>query len=126
MSENKLEVKIRRVSPFANAIDIRGEITSFTETTLFDAYEMAIQGNIRSLIFNFSEMDQMNSFGIGMLIRLLVRAQREGKKFVGYGLNDHYRKIFELTRIDQAIPIYLNEETAIASAEPMDHIEREN
>jgi anti-sigma B factor antagonist len=68
----------------------------------------------------------MNSFGIGMLIMLLIRARREGKNIVGYGLDQHYRSIFELTRLDQVIPIYSNEEIALAYAEPHDLPEREN
>jgi anti-sigma B factor antagonist len=70
-------------------------------------------------------MSYMNSFGIGMLIVLLVRAKREGKNVVGYGLNEHFKKIFELTRLDQVIPIYSNEDIAMASAEPHDLPERE-
>lgn len=125
MTENKLDVTVRRVSPFANAIDIKGEISSFSEKTLSEAYAQATQENVRTVIFNFSELVYMNSFGIGMLVMLLIRARREGKNIVGYGLSDHYRNIFELTRLDQVIPIYSTQEIALASAEPFDLPERE-
>jgi anti-sigma B factor antagonist len=32
------------------------------------------------------------------------------------GLNDHYKQIFELTRLDEAIGIHDTEEAAIAAA----------
>jgi anti-sigma B factor antagonist len=32
------------------------------------------------------------------------------------GLNDHYRQIFELTRLDEAITIYDDEAAALAAA----------
>jgi anti-sigma B factor antagonist len=125
MTANKLSAPVRQASPKANVIDIKGEISTFSENVLTEAYNQAIKDNVRTVIFNFSEMTYMNSFGIGMLIVLLVRAKREGKNVVGYGLIEHFKKIFELTRLDQVIPIYSNEEIALASAEPHDLPERE-
>jgi anti-sigma B factor antagonist len=125
MTENKLITLVRQASPRVNVIDIQGEISSFSEQTLTEAYNQAVKDNVRTVIFNFTEMTYMNSFGIGMLIVLLVRAKREGKNVAGYGLNAHFKKIFELTRLDQVIPIYSNEEIALASAEPHDLPERE-
>ena len=48
----------------------------------------------------------MNSGGIGLLVTLLVRANRQKQRLLAFGLNDHYRQIFELTRLDEAIGIY--------------------
>lgn len=125
MSEDKLTATVRQASPLANVIDIQGEINSFSEKSLSEAYAQATEGNLRTLIFNFSGLTYMNSFGIGMLVMLLIRAKREGKNVVGYGLNEHYRHIFELTRLDQVIPIYSSEAIALANAEPFDLPERE-
>lgn len=126
MSEEKLTATVRQASPFANVIDIQGEISSFSEKALTEAYALATQGNIRTVIFNFLGLEYMNSFGIGMLVMLLIRARREGKNIVGYGLSDHYKNIFDLTRIDQVIPIYSTEAIALANAEPFDLPERES
>jgi anti-sigma B factor antagonist len=125
MSETKLNASVRKASPYANVIDIEGEISSFSEKALTEAYNTATSGNVRTVIFNFSGLSYMNSVGIGMLVTLLFRARRDGKNIVGYGLSDHYRRIFDLTRIDQVIPIYSSEETALAFAEPSDLPERE-
>ena len=125
MSEKKLVATVRQAGPFANAIDLEGEISRFSGDVLDRAYEQAILGNFRTVIFNFSELTYMNSFGIGMLIRLLVHARREGKNVAGYGLSEHYRHIFEITRLDQVIPLYASESIALAAAEPYDRPERE-
>ncbi len=45
----------------------------------------------------------MNSGGIGLLVMLLVRAQRNRQRVLAYGLSEHYRQIFELTRLDEAV-----------------------
>ena len=52
----------------------------------------------------------MNSGGIGLLVTLLVRAQRNASSIFAYGLTDHYRQIFELTRLDEVIAIHETEE----------------
>ena len=39
-----------------------------------------------------SRLDYMNSGGIGLLVTLLVRAQRQHQQMLAYGLSDHYRQ----------------------------------
>ena len=48
-----------------------------------------------------------------MLVTLLVRANRQHQQLAAYGLSEHYREIFELTRLDEAITIYDSEESAL-------------
>ena len=57
-------------------------------------------------MLNFAGLDYMNSGGIGMLVTLLVRANRRSQQLLAFGLSDHYRQIFELTRLDEAISIH--------------------
>jgi anti-sigma B factor antagonist len=57
----------------------------------------------------------MNSGGIGLLVTLLVRANRAKQRLLACGLNDHYRQIFELTRLDEAISIFDTEADALAA-----------
>jgi anti-sigma B factor antagonist len=58
----------------------------------------------------------MNSSGIGLLVTLLIRINREKQKLLTYGLSDHYRNIFQITRLDDAISIYNTEEDAVQAA----------
>ena len=51
----------------------------------------------------------MNSSGIALLVKLLIRANRQSQQVLAYGLSDHYRHIFELTRIDEVIRTYATE-----------------
>ena len=53
--------------------------------------------------------------GIGLLVTLLVRANRQRQQLLACGLNDHYRQIFELTRLDEAVAIHANEAEALAA-----------
>jgi anti-sigma B factor antagonist len=54
----------------------------------------------------------MNSSGIGVLVTILIRANRQGRRLGAVGLSEHYRQIFELTRLDEAIPVFATEDEA--------------
>ena len=54
--------------------------------------------------------------GIGLLVTVLVRANRAKQKLLAFGLTEHYQEIFELTRLDEAIGIYATEADALAAA----------
>ncbi len=97
-------------------IDIKGEITAAAESALMDAYAQAIAKGARSIILNFAGLEYMNSSGIGLLVTLLVRANRQGQRLMATGLNEHYRHIFEVTRLDEAIRLYDTESQALAAA----------
>jgi anti-sigma B factor antagonist len=70
----------------------------------------------RAILLNFTDLEYMNSGGIGMVVTMLVRANRQRQSLLAYGLTDHYRQIFELTRLDEAIKIHENEADALAAA----------
>ena len=43
------------------------------------------------MILNFTGLEYMNSGGIGLLVTLLVRANRAKQKLLAFGLTEHYR-----------------------------------
>ena len=101
----------------ASIIDIEGEVTAFAEQVLNEAYVQASVKGIRAVLLNFNGLEYMNSSGIGLLVTMLIRANRQGQKLLAYGLNEHYRHIFELTRLNEAIGVYVNESEALAVAQ---------
>ena len=114
MSEQALPMAVRNATAGCVVIDIVGEVTAASESTLMDAY--ARSGDAHALVLNFSGLEYMNSSGIGLLVTLLVRVQRQGRRLLAFGLTDHYRQIFELTRLDEAIEIHEDEAAALAAA----------
>ena len=99
----------------ASLLRIEGEITSASEKPLMDAYVLATERGAKSIILDFGALDYMNSGGIGLLVTLLVRAQRGDQRLLAVGLNEHYRQIFSLTRLDEAIGIHDTTEAALAA-----------
>lgn len=99
----------------ASIIDIAGEVTGFAEDQLMAAYQEASNGRTRAIILNFTALEYMNSSGIGLLVTMLIRVQRQKQQLLVFGLSDHYQQIFELTRLNEAIGIYENEAEALAA-----------
>jgi len=111
-----ITMDVRRFGQTTAVVDIKGEVTAACEPVLMSAYEAAGGSATSRLVLNFAGLEYMNSGGIGMLVTLLVRANRQRQQLAAYGLSDHYREIFELTRLDEAITIYDNEESALDGA----------
>ena len=113
MSAPAIRMDVRRVGEKTAVVDIKGEVTAACEPVLMSAYEAAGGSATSRLVLNFAGLEYMNSGGIGMLVTLLVRANRQHQQLGAYGLSEHYREIFELTRLDEAITIYDSEESAL-------------
>ncbi len=117
MTASKVTMNVRQANDKASIVDIHGEVTAAAETTLMDAYAQATSHNARSIILNFSELEYMNSSGIGLLVTMLIRVNRAKQKLLIFGLNDHYRQIFGLTRLNEAIGIFNSESEALAASQ---------
>jgi anti-sigma B factor antagonist len=115
MKQGTATMEVRKVNDAASVVDIKGEVTAASEGSLMDAYNRAGADGARNVVLNFTDLEYMNSSGIGLLVTLLIRANRQKQRLVAFGLSDHYRQIFELTRLDEAIAIHDDEEAAIAA-----------
>ena len=115
MSAGTATTDVRRVGT-AGIVDIKGDITAASEDVLSDAYNEASADEARAIVLNFTGLEYMNSGGIGLLVTLLVRANRQRQKLLAFGLTEHYQEIFALTRLDEAIAIYPSEQEALAAA----------
>jgi anti-sigma B factor antagonist len=115
MPELAVTMTARSVGDAASVIDIKGDVTAACEDVLMEAYKQAGAERAKAIVLNFSGLEYMNSGGIGLLVTLLVRANRQRQKLLAFGLNQHYRQIFELTRLDDAIGIYDTEADALSA-----------
>ena len=116
MDQATVSMSVRKATDSASIVDIKGEVNSQSENVLTDAYTQASAGGVHTIILNFSGMEYMNSSGIGLIVTLLIRANRQGQSLLAVGLSEHYQHIFELTRLNEAIPIYADEAEALAAA----------
>jgi len=117
MPEANVQMTVRHPTATTSIIDIHGDVSAFAEDVLMAAYAEANTPSTHTIILNFGGLEYMNSSGIGLLVTLLIRIQRQQQRLLAYGLSDHYQRIFELTRLNEAIGIYASESDALAAAE---------
>ena len=99
MPTRALEANVRHKKPRVAVIDLHGEINGFAEETLNAAYAEAEREEPDVILLNFADVDYINSTGIALIVGLLAQARTSGIEVKAYGLSDHYREIFEITRL---------------------------
>jgi anti-sigma B factor antagonist len=97
----------------AGIIDISGELDGGTAEALQAAYAEATGGTDR-VVLNFAGLTYMNSTGIALVVELLARARSEKLPVHAFGLSEHYRQIFEITRLSDFLAIHADEASAVA------------
>jgi anti-anti-sigma factor len=113
-SELRAGVRERDGAP---VIDLTGDVNSDAEGALNDAYARATAGGADSVVLNFARADYINSTGIALIVGLLAQARTSGIEVKAYGLSDHYREIFEITRLADFMTITDDEDRAVTGAE---------
>ena len=99
-------------TPFDIAVDqtdgvatlrLIGDVDRTSQRRLEEAYGRSGSG---AVILDFTHVDYINSTGIAVIVGVLGREMR------AFGLSDHYREIFQITRIADFMAIYADESTA--------------
>jgi anti-anti-sigma factor len=93
---------------------MRGEINALAEHELNEAYARAIASDPARILLHFGGVDYINSTGIALIVGLLARARKEHRAITACGLSDHYREVFEITRLADFMSIFPDEASAIS------------
>ncbi len=112
--DDDLEVKTREQDG-VTIIDLKGDVTTFADAKMTEAYRTATAAGVKLLVLNFRRSDYINSAGIAILIRIVTEVSRSGQKLAMSGLNDHFQKIFRMVGLSQYADIYEDEAQAIAA-----------
>ncbi len=111
MEVRDLATDVRRQGDAA-IVHLSGELNGSAEGPLNDAYDAIT--DVSTVILNFGDVQYINSTGIAVIVGVLGRARREGKSIVACGLMDHYKEIFQITRLADFMNIYPDEASAVA------------
>jgi len=115
MATKALEAAVRQQGRTA-VIDLRGDIDSFGEVALNAAYAEAERRDAPAVLLNFAQVEYINSTGIALIVALLARARKSGRRLLTTGLSSHYVEIFTITRLADFMHIYPDEAAALAQA----------
>jgi len=84
---------------------LEGRIDRDALGTLDAAYATAAGRNPSVVELDFHGVDYINSTGIALIVGLLGKARSQGRAVRAVGLSEHYRHIFEITRLSDFIEI---------------------
>ena len=97
-------------------IDLRGEINLGADQALSGRLRAASpRSDPRTVVLNFADVDYINSTGIALIVGLLARARKEHRTVRAFGLSEHYRQIFAITRLSDFMGIYADEDSAVTA-----------
>ncbi len=94
-------------------VDLPAQIDSTAESALNDAYAAAVAHGSKTVLLNFAGVDFLSSTGIALIVGILARARKDGRAIRASGLSDHYREIFEITRLVDFMTVFADENAAL-------------
>jgi anti-anti-sigma factor len=94
-------------------IELIGQIDAEAATALLDAWQRVAPAADR-VILDFSGTDYINSTGLAVIVQVLALARASGTALVAIGLTDHYREIFQITRLSDFLTIEPDMAAALA------------
>lgn len=94
-------------------VDMSGLLDRSAETTLTSAFGEALDAG-GAIALNFGKVTYINSTGIALVVGALARARAAGRAVRAFGLTEHYREIFTITRLSDFMGIYDDESAAVA------------
>jgi len=111
---DEIQISVRWENDTA-VIDLLGDVTTFAEDSINQAYQSASSDGAMNIIFNFRENDYINSAGIAILIGVVTEARKRDQKLLMTGLSAHFQKIFRMVGLTQYADLYPSVEEALAS-----------
>ena len=124
-TNNAFEVTVRDgAEPGLAVVDLRGEIDGRAQDALKAAYADAARHDPRRIRLDFAGVGYINSTGIALIVGLLASARTERREVVASGLSQHYREIFEITRLADFMTILPEDGRASSDERPPTHLER--
>ena len=94
-------------------IDLRGDLDGRAAAAMADAQAEADALGPRAIVLNFEAVGYINSTGIALIVGLLAKARAGDVDVHAIGLSDHYRHIFEITRLADLVTFHASEEAAV-------------
>jgi len=112
--QNKNEITLETHGAVV-VLNIQGDITSFSEPFLNEAYKNANDQGTEKILLNVNEGAYINSGGIAVLIQILAQTRKNNQVIGITGLSDHFKKIFNMVGITKFAKIHDSIDSAITA-----------
>ena len=94
-------------------VRLRGDLDGRADAAVTAAYAQAAAGAPKVIVLNFEEVGYINSTGIALIVGMLAQARTTATLVRAVGLGEHYRHIFEITRLADFMTFFTSEDEAV-------------
>ena len=111
-----MKITIREIGDIA-ILHITGEIrrTSFEETTLHDLVKSQLERGIRNILFNFENVEAIDSFGVGEMLASYTSTHNLGGQIKLVRISKKLSLVFKIAWLDRIFENFDSEAAALAS-----------
>jgi len=88
-----------------SVIELVGTVNRSAKEQIEVAYTEASRSP-GDILLDFTQVDYINSTGIAVIVGVLAMARAENREVGAFGLTDHYKEVFEITRLADFMHIY--------------------
>ena len=86
-------------------IALRGDVTGAADRGGRSRLRAGDRRGPAAIVLDFTPTDYINSSGLAVIVGLLAQARSTGIEIGAQGLSEHYREIFEITRLSDFMTI---------------------
>ena len=110
-----MKIHTRRVGD-VHVLDISGKITLGTATTaLRHTISDLLENGGTKIVLNLTDVDYIDSSGVGELVRTYTTVTREGKQLILLNLTSKIKELLVITKLLTVFQVHESEQTAVAS-----------
>jgi len=109
-----VKVGIRRAGR-VTILDLDGSLrVGESEDTIREPLQRLIEGGFNRIAVNLTNLTDLDSSGIGVLMRSFVSVSRAGGKSAFFGANNRVRMLLKMVRLDTVLDLVPDEATALS------------
>lgn len=95
-------------------IEVGGEVDVYTAPQLDAELMRLIDGDVFNIVVDLSQVDFLDSTGLGVLVKALQRTRENGGSLAVVARADRITKVFRITGLDSAMSLHSTVDDAVA------------
>ena len=104
-----------RHSEDVSLVDVTGRLTSFESRAFHQIVQTLLRDGHTNIVLNLTELDYLDSSGIGELVRNYMSVVKKGGAMKVVGLAPKVEEILKVTQLYQVFPEFPDEASALES-----------
>ena len=109
-----MEMKTRKIDGVV-VLSLSGRLDLASGSRLKEEIKNSFKSNHNSIHLNLSEVDFINSSGLGSLVSIMKEVRMVKGRLTLSDLASYVQEIFDITQLSHIFEIFTNEEEALAS-----------